>query len=145
MFGARIGCNVHVHPTATVTIPWNLQIEDFASVGDGARIYNLGKVTIGRAVTVSQFAHLCAGTHDYTRADFPLIKAPIRIEDGAWVCADAFIGPDVTVGAYAIVGARAVAVRDVDAWTIVAGNPATVVRQRPAIESNESFSSPPDA
>lgn len=144
VFGAAVGRNVHVYPTATVTIPWNLRIGDFASVGDHARIYNLGHVTIGRAVTISQFAHLCAGTHDYTRADLPLVKSPVRIEDGAWICADAFIGPNVTVASHAIVGARAVVVRDVGEWTIVAGNPAKFVRRRPALKINESLRSPSD-
>lgn len=133
LFGANIGRDVHVHPTAVVTIPWNLEISDFASVGDGVRIYNLGRVTIGRSATVSQHAHLCAGTHDYTRADFPLIKAPIDVGEGAWVCADAFVGPAVTIGAYAVLAARAVAVQNVEPWTIVGGNPAKFIRTRPPL------------
>jgi len=82
LFGAKIGRNVHVHPTVQVTIPWNLLVEDFAAIGDGVRIYNLGQVFIGRAATLSQGAHLCAGTHDHTRPDLPLIKAEIRVEEG---------------------------------------------------------------
>lgn len=130
LFGARVGRNVHIHPTASVTIPWNLQVEDFVAIGDGVRVYNLGHVFIGRAATLSQGVHLCAGTHDHTRPDLPLIKAEIRIEDGVWVCADAFVGPGVTVASHAIVGARAVAIRDVTPWTIVAGNPARLIRPR---------------
>ncbi|MFD0982572.1 acyltransferase [Tropicimonas aquimaris] len=48
----------------------------------------------------------------------------------AWVCADAYIGPGVTIGGRAIVGARAVATRDVAENTIVVGNPATILRKR---------------
>jgi putative colanic acid biosynthesis acetyltransferase WcaF len=59
-----------------------------------------------------------------------LLKLPIEIGCGAWVCADAFIGPGVRVGEHAIVGARAVAVRDVPAATVVVGNPAIAVRRR---------------
>jgi putative colanic acid biosynthesis acetyltransferase WcaF len=60
----------------------------------------------------------------------PLRKPPIVVEDQAWVCADAFVGPGVTVGEGAVVGARAVAVSDVESWTVVAGNPARVLGER---------------
>ena len=131
MFGASIGSDVHIHPTAMVTLPWNLVIGSEASVGDRAILYNLGLISIGAGATISQGAHLCAGTHDYLRADLPLLKLPITIGEGAWICADGFVGPGVKIGAYAIVGARAVAMRDVDDWSIIVGNPAKVIGIRP--------------
>jgi putative colanic acid biosynthesis acetyltransferase WcaF len=60
----------------------------------------------------------------------PLLKPPIVIRDAAWICADAFIGPDVTIGEGAVVGARAVVVKDVEPWTVVAGNPARTIKRR---------------
>src|ERR1041385_6115605 len=83
MFGARIGREVHVYRTVTVAIPWNLEIGDFSAIGDGALVYNLGRISIGARATISHRAHLCAGTHDYTKADFPLLRPPISIRDGA--------------------------------------------------------------
>jgi len=130
LFGARIGRKVHVYPSARIYFPWNLEIGDWSAVGEGACIYNLGPIRIGRHVTISQYAHLCAGTHDYRDPSFPLLKTPITIEDQAWICADAFIGPGLTVRQGAVVGARAVVVGNVDAWKIVAGNPARVIRER---------------
>jgi len=59
-----------------------------------------------------------------------LITAPIRIEADAWVTADVFVGPGVTIGEGAVVGARSTVVHDVEAWTVVAGNPTRVVGQR---------------
>ena len=59
-----------------------------------------------------------------------LIKAPIAIGNGAWICADAFIGPGVKVGRGAVVGARAVVVKDVGDGAVVAGNPAVQVGKR---------------
>jgi putative colanic acid biosynthesis acetyltransferase WcaF len=60
----------------------------------------------------------------------PLLKPPIEIGDNAWICADAFLGPGVTIGEGAIVGARAVVTKNVPPWTIVAGNPAKFVKNR---------------
>jgi putative colanic acid biosynthesis acetyltransferase WcaF len=85
---------------------------------------------VGDHSVVSQDASLCAGTHDHTRADLPLQRPPIHIGSGVWVCAEAFIGPGVTIGNNSVVGARAVVAGDVPAAVVVAGNPAKVVKTR---------------
>ena len=130
LFGAKVGKDVHIYNTATIYFPWNLTIGDQSAIGEDALIYNLGPVTIGERVTISQRAHLCAGTHDHTDPKMPLQKPPITVEDQAWVCADAFVGPGVTVGEGAVVGARAVVVKDVSPWTVVGGNPAIPIKKR---------------
>jgi putative colanic acid biosynthesis acetyltransferase WcaF len=135
LFGAHVGRNVRIYPTVKIAVPWTLSIADGASVGDHAILYSLGSITLGASASISQYAHLCAGSHDYRQSDLPLLKLPISIAEGAWVCAEAFVGPGVNVGAYAIVGARAMANRNVDAWTIVLGNPAQVVGVRPPFHS----------
>ncbi|RWN60794.1 MAG: hypothetical protein E5Y55_25775 [Mesorhizobium sp.] len=129
-FGARIGRHVRIHPSAEIAIPWNVSIGDLVGIGDRAILYSLGRITIGNGATISQGAHLCAGTHDHRHPTLPLLKPPITIEPAVWVCADAFVGPGVTVGRRAIVGARAVVMRDVQSNAIVAGNPARIVSRR---------------
>ena len=59
-----------------------------------------------------------------------LLKPPIRIGDNVWVCADAFVGPGVSVGEGSVVGAGAVVTRDVEPGIVVAGNPARKVARR---------------
>ena len=130
LFGARIGEHVHIYNSAVIYMPWNLEVGNWSSIGEHAYVYNLGKVSIGEKATISHRAHICAGTHDYSRADLPLQKPPVAISDQVWVCADAFVGPGVVVGEGAIVGARAVVTKDVLPWTVVAGNPARVIKQR---------------
>ena len=130
LFGAEVGEHVNVYPTTRIYFPWNLTVGAWSAIGEDVLIYNLGPVTIGERATISHRSHVCAGTHDYRRADLPLLKPPIHIGSQAWICADAFVGPGVTVGEGAIVGAAAVATRDVDPWAIVAGNPARFVKER---------------
>ncbi len=129
-FGAKIGAHVNTYPTTRIYFPWKLTVGDWSAIGEDALIYNLGPVTLGTKVTVSQRAHLCAGTHDYTRPDLPLLKPPIVIKDQAWICADAFVGPNVVVGEGAVVGARAVVMKNVEPWVVVAGNPARKIKKR---------------
>jgi putative colanic acid biosynthesis acetyltransferase WcaF len=130
LFGARVGREVHIHPTVRIFLPWQLSIGDESAIGDRAIVYALGPVTIGCRTTVSQHAHLCAGSHDYRDPGFRLLRLPITIGDEVWVCADAFVGPGTLVGDRAIVAARAVVVNDVPPGTIVAGNPACVIKNR---------------
>jgi len=129
-FGAQLAATANVRRTVIIECPWNLSIGAESSVGDRAILYCLGRVEIGSRTTVSQGAHLCAGTHDHRRASMPLVRATISIGDDVWIAADAFVGPGVTVGAGAILGARAVAMRDLAPWQIYAGNPAVPVRER---------------
>ncbi len=118
-------------------MPWNLEIGDWSSVGFDAVLYNLGRLTIGQRVTISQRAHLCGGSHDFRDPTMPLLKLPITIEDDVWICADAFVGPGATVHRGAVVGARAAVFKVVEAWVVVGGNPARVVGQRTLEDSQD--------
>ena len=130
LFGAQVGTEVRLDPSVRIAVPWNLHIGNQVGVGATAQLYSLGLITIGDCATVSQNVHVCAGSHDFRSADMVLTKPPIAIGEGAWICADAFVGPGVTIGDFAVVGARAVVVRDVAPRIIVAGNPAVQIGTR---------------
>ncbi len=132
VWGARVGARCHVYPAAMVWAPWQLTLGDDACVADGAEIYNVAPVTLGARSVVSQGAYLCAASHDHRQPDFPMISAPIRLGDRAWVAARAIVLPGVTIGDGAVVGAGSVVTRDVPAGCTAAGNPARVVREREA-------------
>ncbi|HHU6750378.1 TPA: hypothetical protein ACUI23_001063 [Staphylococcus pseudintermedius] len=53
----------------------------------------------------------------------------MTIEDDVWVCAGTLVLPDVTLRQGATVAARSVVTCDVPAYTVIAGNPAKVIRQ----------------
>ena len=129
-FGATVGRGVRVRPSAKIEIPWNLTLEDGAVVGDHAILYSLGRITIGERAIVSQYAHLCAGTHDYTSRTFKLLKLPITIGREAWVATEAFVGPGVEVGELAVLGARSCAYRSLEEGMVHVGNPAKPLKQR---------------
>jgi putative colanic acid biosynthesis acetyltransferase WcaF len=130
LFGARVGAHVNIYPSTHLYMPWNVTIGDWSALGDDVFVYSLGSVSIGKSATLSYRSHVCAGTHDLNDPELPLRKPPVTIEDGVWVGTEAFIGPGVTVGRAAVVGARAVVVKDVAALDVVAGNPARPVSRR---------------
>lgn len=84
---------------------------------------------MGRDAIISQRSHLCSASHDF-QSDFQLVAEPIDIGAKAWVAADAFVGPGVQIGEGAVIGARCVVTRSVDAWSVVVGNPARRIGQR---------------
>lgn len=130
LFGAKMADTAIVYSSATIFKPWLLEMKDHACIADGVDCYNAAPVTIGVNATVSQRAFLCTAGHDITDPRHHQTEAPIIIGDRAWICAEAFIGQGVTVGEGAIVGARAVAVKDVEPWTVVGGNPAKYIKMR---------------
>ena len=131
LFGAKLDSVCRIRRTVRIECPWNLSVGHDSAIGDGAILYCLGPVRIGDRATVSQGAHLCAGTHDFTRRSMPLMRPAITVGNDAWICADAFVGPGVTVGDGAILGARATALTSLDPWVIFTGNPARPLRPRP--------------
>jgi len=60
----------------------------------------------------------------------PLTTAPILIGEGVWIAADVFVGPGVAIGNGAVIGARSSAFTNIEPWTVVAGNPARVIKKR---------------
>jgi putative colanic acid biosynthesis acetyltransferase WcaF len=130
-FGATIGERVLIRPSVTVTYPWKLSIGDFSWVGDDAVLYSLAPIAIEAHAVVSQRSYLCAADHDCGLPDFPIRERPITIRRGAWVATDVFVGPGVTVGENAVVGARSSVFKDVPAGMICHGNPCRPVRPRP--------------
>ena len=130
LFGAKIQAS-GTKASTFVQHPWLLTMGRHSMLSEGVVVYNLGPISIGDHTVISQDVYLCAGTHDYTQPDLPLLRPEIKIGHGVWICAGAFIGPGVTIGDNAIVGARAVVTKDVPPGMIVAGNPARVIKPRP--------------
>lgn len=133
-FGATVPepGQVVIFPTARVVFPWRLTLEPRSMVGPRVNLYNLANITLRRGANVSQNCHLCAGTHDYTRWSMPLVAKPIIIGENAWLGADVFVGPGVSVGELCVVGARSVVVKDLPSRQVCAGNPCRPLKPRPA-------------
>lgn len=130
LFGGRVSRAAGFCHNTWIEMPWDLTVGKHTMVGSRTMIYNLGGVTIGDRTLISQDVYICGGTHDYTDPTYPLLRQQIVIGSQVWICAGAFIGPGITVGDGAVVGARAVVTKDVEPWTVVAGNPARFIKKR---------------
>jgi len=129
-FGAKIGASNFIYPNAKIWAPWLLSTEDVVTLGPGCEVYNPGGVYLGHHTIISQDAYLCGATHDYNSADFTYIKKPIRTEPYTWICARAIVLPGVTCGEGSVLGAGSVTSRNMEPWTVYAGNPAKALKAR---------------
>lgn len=129
-FGAKIGRGARVHASVRVWLPANLELGENTLIGPGAHLYNQGRITVGARTVISQGAHVCASTHDIADPNFQLIVRPITIGEQAWVAAEAFVGPGVTIGDRAVIGARAALFQNAEPDGVYSGNPAQFVKAR---------------
>jgi acetyltransferase-like isoleucine patch superfamily enzyme len=97
--------------------------------------YLQGDITIGDYVRIAPHANIIAMNHNFEDISKPisvqgLSHKGIIIEDDVWIGAGATVLDGVTIGAHSIVGAGAVVTKNVPPYSIAAGNPAKVIRDR---------------
>lgn len=130
ILGASIGKKTVIKPSVRIKYPWFLTAGDNAWIGEGAWIDNIGKVTIGNNVCISQGAYITTGNHDYKKEAFNLIVKDVNIEDGVWVGAKAIVCPGVTLKTHSVITAGSVITNDAEPYTVYQGNPARPIRKR---------------
>lgn len=111
-----------------------LEIGRGSWIGQGAFLHAAGGITVGERVGIGPHACVLTSAHELPPRGFvldqPLRFAPVVLEAGCDLGVGAIVLPGVTVGEGAQVGAGAVVTADVPPYTIVAGNPARVLRPR---------------
>jgi putative colanic acid biosynthesis acetyltransferase WcaF len=111
---------------------------DYSCLADDVDCYCVATVRLGEHATVSQYSYLCAATHDASDPKMALVTAPIAVGDQAWVCADVFVAPGVTIGQGCVVGARSSVFTDLPPWQVCYGSPARPQRERVIREETET-------
>jgi putative colanic acid biosynthesis acetyltransferase WcaF len=129
-FGAKIGRGVVIKPGVNIKYPWHLSVGDYSWIGEDVWIDNLADVTIGANCCISQGSLLLCGNHNYKSSTFELIVKPIKIYDGAWVCAKSVVCPGVNVGENAVLTVGSIATSSLEPNGVYQGNPAILKRSR---------------
>jgi acetyltransferase-like isoleucine patch superfamily enzyme len=142
----RLGNGVIVDGTLECYEQGQLVVDDFSYIGR-SRVFAAASVFIGKGVLISDFClifdsnlHPMSASRRYNdnrgmhRGIFPdvysgIASAPVHISDHVWIGGLCVIGKGVTIGEGAIIGAGSVVVKDVAPYTLVAGNPARVIKE----------------
>lgn len=130
LFGGQVAPTCSVYGSVRIWYPPFLKMKHASALGPEVDCYCMGQIEIGAYAVVSQRAYLCTGTHDTSSAEFQIFAKPIVIEANAWVAAEAFVGPGVTIGEGAVLSARGVAFKSLAPWSVYMGNPAIFKRTR---------------
>lgn len=139
----------HTHIRGQLLTFWNsgqITIGEWCYVGEGTRIWSQSSISIGNYVLI---AHL-VDIHDTNshpidwrerrldteailsggyRTPTQTVSAPVTIEDDVWIGFKATVMKGVRIGRGAIVSAGAVVTKDVEPWSVVAGNPARTIAE----------------
>lgn len=130
LFGGTISAKARPYPKCRIWGPWNLVMEDHATLADDVDCYCVDRIRIGAHTTVSQYSYLCGATHDHKHPRFPLTPMPIDIGSQCWIAADVFVAPGVKIGDGTVVGARSSVFTDLPPWTVCVGSPARPIGPR---------------
>ncbi|MHA4895110.1 acyltransferase [Pedobacter sp. PWIIR3] len=122
-------------------------IEDFSTINNGVGNVMIGRetligmgnviigpVTIGNNVILAQNVVLSGLNHEYQDSTLSISKQPvttkqISIEDDCWIAANSVITAGVTIGKHSVVAGGSVVTKNVPPFSVVAGNPAKVIKQ----------------
>lgn len=133
-----IGKDVFLGPVVSdngITYNPKIIIGDGTWIGNHSSIAAIDKVEIGKNVLFAGYVHITDHSHGYENIDIPMsrqpliTKGPIIIEDQCWLGFSCEILSGVHIGRHSIIAARAVVTKDVPPYSIVAGNPARIVKQ----------------
>ncbi len=130
LFGARISPTARIQNTVQVWAPWQLEMGDYATLGDHVIVYSVDPIKIGAQSTVSQYSYLCGATHDFEHPNFLLTPGPIMIGNNCWIAADVFVAPNVTIGDGTVVGARSSVFHSLPSWKVCVGTPCKPIKDR---------------
>lgn len=150
----QIGSNTHIRGHLQIFQQGGkIKIGSFCYVGELSKIWSADEIIIGDNVLISHNVNIhdnvshpikstkriedferIIGYKAYDVHDFDLRPKKVVVKDKAWIGFNSIILKGVTIGEGAIVGAGSVVTKDVPDWTIVAGNPAKIIREIPEDE-----------
>jgi acetyltransferase-like isoleucine patch superfamily enzyme len=143
----RVGTNSHVLGQLLIFAHGGeIEIGNDCYIGESTKIWSAKKIHIGNRVLISHNVNIFDSlTHPISASErhqqflkivseghpkrVDLSEAPVFIHDDVWVGAMSIVLKGITIGEGAIVGAGSVVTKDVPPWTIVAGNPAKIIRE----------------
>ncbi len=112
-----------------------LKIGNNSSIGPYSYIGCSGYIEIGDNVMISPRVSLYSENHNFDDVQVPMIeqgvtRSFVKIEDDCWIAANSVVLAGVVIGKGSVVAAGSIVTKDVPPYSVVAGNPAKIVKSR---------------
>lgn len=128
--GHKVGEHFRLVPPFYTDCGRNIRVGARVFINQNCTFYALADIVIGDDVMIGPNVSLITSEHPVAPSQRRayLLGKPIVVERGVWIAAGATVIGGVTIGENSVVAAGSVVTRDVPANTLVAGNPARVLR-----------------
>lgn len=136
-----------VIPSKKIQLGYRSVIEDYCIINNGmgdivigdrcavtSRVKLVGPVTLGNMVTIGSGAQITGLTHNFMNVEKPIKEQGVTpnatiVEDDVWIGGNSVIIQGLRIGTHSIVASGSVVTKDVPPYSVVAGNPAKVIKQ----------------
>lgn len=133
--GARIGKRVVFYPGVWIMPGRKLVVGDDVDFALDVLVTTSGGVTIGDRTLIGYRTQILSNNHRIPNGRAPIFYAghegkPVLIGNDVWIGANCLILPGVTIGEGAVVAGGSIVTKDIPPFSIVAGNPARILKER---------------
>jgi acetyltransferase-like isoleucine patch superfamily enzyme len=130
-----VGTECIIKEAVTIIDPSGLRMGDRVSINAHCFINAKGGVTIGDHVRIAHGTTIMSENHNFSDRDTPIHQqgttaGPVVIGEDVWIGSRSVILPGVTVGKGSVIGAGSVVTKDVEPFSVMAGNPARMIKER---------------
>jgi maltose O-acetyltransferase len=130
--GAELQGRTRILAPFRCDLGFNIKLGKDVLVNYNCTFLDTAEISVGDNTMIGPDCHLVTAVHPIDpveRRDWRVRGSPIRIGCDVWLCANVTVVPGVTIGDGSVVGAGSVVTKDVPPGTVVAGNPARIIKR----------------
>ncbi|GGK77510.1 glycosyltransferase [Amphritea balenae] len=130
----KAGDNINIERNAYFGSGKKVRIGDNSGIGVNCKLF--GTVVLGNNIMMGQNVQFITTGHEFSDINVPMIKQgltkekSIVVSDDVWIGSNSIILPGVNVGKGVVIGAGSIVTKDIPDYVVVAGNPASIVKNR---------------